>query len=108
MDHGGQAEAKGLKVGDQVLEVNRENFQNISHASAVELLRKSSQLIMRIKVMEILMLTIISPREQCCIHSHTQRQVFKIHGRIHRFRAVFLSHIFCTFVISYVSYILVK
>ena len=50
VDHGGQAEAKGLKVGDQVLELNHENFQNISHGNAVDLLRKSSQLIMRIKV----------------------------------------------------------
>ena len=50
MDSGGMADQNGLKVGDQIVEVNKQDFNNITHANAVEFLRSQVQLIMTVRV----------------------------------------------------------
>ncbi|XP_013420098.2 uncharacterized protein LOC106180619 [Lingula anatina] len=43
------AENAGLKVGDQILDVNGESFLDISHANAVKVLKASKHMIMTVK-----------------------------------------------------------
>ncbi|XP_067294992.1 whirlin isoform X2 [Pseudorasbora parva] len=49
VDRGSAAEYCGLKVGDQILEVNGRNFRSICHDEAVQILKNSSHMLMTIK-----------------------------------------------------------
>ncbi|XP_072487828.1 whirlin isoform X4 [Notamacropus eugenii] len=49
VDPGSEGESSGLKVGDQILEVNGKSFLNIAHDEAVKLLKSSRHLIMTVK-----------------------------------------------------------
>ncbi|XP_077593999.1 whirlin isoform X2 [Stigmatopora nigra] len=49
VDHGSAAECGGLKVGDQILEVNGRGFLNIPHDEAVRVLKSSRHLMMTVK-----------------------------------------------------------
>ncbi|XP_010140234.1 PREDICTED: whirlin-like, partial [Buceros rhinoceros silvestris] len=49
VDKGSEAESTGLKVGDQILEVNGRSFLSIPHDEAVKLLKCSRHLIMTVK-----------------------------------------------------------
>ncbi|XP_058015551.1 whirlin [Ahaetulla prasina] len=49
VDKDSEAENTGLKVGDQILEVNGRSFLSISHDEAVNLLKSSRHLIMTVK-----------------------------------------------------------
>ncbi|KAJ8046210.1 Whirlin [Holothuria leucospilota] len=46
VDPGGQADKKGLKVGERILKVNDEVFKDITHAQAVVCLKSAQQLTM--------------------------------------------------------------
>ncbi|KAM5258691.1 whirlin isoform 4-T4 [Hipposideros larvatus] len=49
VDSGSEAESSGLKVGDQILEVNGRSFLSILHDEAVKLLKSSQHLILTVK-----------------------------------------------------------
>lgn len=49
VDQGSEAESVGLKVGDQILDVNGISFLSIPHDEAVRILRSSRHLIMTVK-----------------------------------------------------------
>nr|XP_033818167.1 whirlin-like [Geotrypetes seraphini] len=49
VDRGSEAESAGLKVGDQILEVNGQSFLTIPHDEAVKLLKSSRHLMMTVK-----------------------------------------------------------
>ncbi|XP_060740265.1 whirlin isoform X2 [Tachysurus vachellii] len=49
VDHGSAAECGGLKVGDQILEVNGHSFHSIAHDEAVQILKSSRHMLMTIK-----------------------------------------------------------
>ncbi|KAG8010864.1 Whirlin [Nibea albiflora] len=49
VDQGSAAECGGLKVGDQILEVNGRNFLSIPHDEAVRILKSSRHLMMTVK-----------------------------------------------------------
>ncbi|XP_063000843.1 whirlin [Elgaria multicarinata webbii] len=49
VDKDSEAESTGLKVGDQILEVNGKSFLSIPHDEAVKLLKSSRHLIMTVK-----------------------------------------------------------
>ncbi|XP_012496657.1 PREDICTED: whirlin isoform X1 [Propithecus coquereli] len=49
VDAGSEAESSGLKVGDQILEVNGHSFLNILHDEAVQLLKSFRHLILTVK-----------------------------------------------------------
>ncbi|KAG1958766.1 whirlin [Pimephales promelas] len=49
VDRGSAAEYSGLKVGDQILEVNGRSFRSICHDEAVQILKNSSHMLMTIK-----------------------------------------------------------
>uniref|UniRef100_A0A9J7Y5U2 Whirlin b n=1 Tax=Cyprinus carpio carpio TaxID=630221 RepID=A0A9J7Y5U2_CYPCA len=49
VDRGSAAEYSGLKVGDQILEVNGRSFRSISHDEAVQILKNSRHMLMTIK-----------------------------------------------------------
>ncbi|XP_048369432.1 whirlin isoform X2 [Sphaerodactylus townsendi] len=49
VDKGSEAESTGLKVGDQILEVNGRSFLSLPHDEAVKILKSSRHLIMTVK-----------------------------------------------------------
>ena len=50
VDRGGLADRKGVRAGDQIIDVNGVPFDNITHAHAVELLRGKKHLILTLRV----------------------------------------------------------
>ncbi|XP_064177025.1 PDZ domain-containing protein 7-like isoform X1 [Anguilla rostrata] len=49
LDPGGLAEQHGIKMGDQILAANGVSFENISHSSAVEVLKSHTHIMLTIK-----------------------------------------------------------
>ncbi|KAL8605984.1 hypothetical protein ACOMHN_067167 [Nucella lapillus] len=49
VDPGGLAERAGVEVGDQLLQVNKQRLDNVSHASVVQLLRSHQQLVLTLR-----------------------------------------------------------
>lgn len=50
LDPGGLAEQNGIKMGDQILAANGVSFEDISHSSAVEVLKSHTHVMLTIKV----------------------------------------------------------
>lgn len=50
VDRGSRAAECGLKVGDQIVEVNGHSFVDILHAEAITILKSYQNLILTIKV----------------------------------------------------------
>lgn len=50
LDPGGLAEQNGIKMGDQILAANGVSFEDISHSSAVQLLKSHTHVMLTIKV----------------------------------------------------------
>ena len=57
MERGSLAESCGLKVGDQILEVNGHDFQSILHAEAASILKAYPTLMLTVKVCYVTMVT---------------------------------------------------
>uniref|UniRef100_A0A8C7ZUX5 PDZ domain containing 7 n=1 Tax=Oryzias sinensis TaxID=183150 RepID=A0A8C7ZUX5_9TELE len=49
LDSGGLAEQNGIKIGDQILAANGVSFEDISHSSAVEVLKSHTHIMLTIK-----------------------------------------------------------
>ncbi|XP_062873925.1 whirlin [Trichomycterus rosablanca] len=49
VDHGSAAECGGLKVGDQILDVNGQSFHSIAHDEAVRILKSSRHMLMTVR-----------------------------------------------------------
>ncbi|KAM6898634.1 PDZ domain-containing protein 7-like [Lycodopsis pacificus] len=49
LDPGGLAEQNGIKMGDQILDANGVSFEDISHSSAVEVLKSHTHVMLTIK-----------------------------------------------------------
>ena len=49
MDKGGLAEMNGIRVGDQIANVNGDSFENITHTQAVMFMKNQRHLIMTIR-----------------------------------------------------------
>lgn len=65
LDPGGLAEQNGIKMGDQILAANGVSFEDISHSSAVEVLKSHTHVMLTIKVsVEYLVFTV-----QCSMSS---------------------------------------
>lgn len=56
LDPGGLAEQNGIKIGDQILAANGVSFQDISHSSAVEVLKSHTHIMLTIKVRKTIVL----------------------------------------------------
>ncbi|XP_022339802.2 PDZ domain-containing protein 7-like isoform X3 [Crassostrea virginica] len=49
LDPGGQAESQGVKVGDQITEVNGVTFDNVTHAKAIQILTSDDHIIITLR-----------------------------------------------------------
>jgi len=59
VERGSLAESCGLKVGDQILEVNGHDFQSILHAEAASILKAYPTLMLTVKVCYVTMVTVL-------------------------------------------------
>ena len=59
VERGSLADTCGLKVGDQILEVNGHDFQSILHAEAASILKTYPMLMITVKVCNVAMDTIL-------------------------------------------------
>lgn len=50
VDRGSPAEKAGFKVGDQLMEVNGKNFENLRHKEAVEFIKSQKHIMVTLKV----------------------------------------------------------
>jgi len=50
VDPGSLAEAAGFRVGDQIMEVNGKNFENLKHNEAVEFIKSQKHIMVTLKV----------------------------------------------------------
>lgn len=53
IDKGGMAERNGLRLGDQLIDVNGIPFDNISHHDAVDVIKEQKHLILTLRVRRI-------------------------------------------------------
>ena len=58
VDPGSPAEAAGFKVGDQIMDVNGKNFENLKHVEAVEFIKSQKHIMVTLKVTKILHVTL--------------------------------------------------
>lgn len=58
MDPGSLAEEAGFRVGDQILDVNGKNFENIKHKEAVEFIKNNKHIIVTLKVLKYYFYTV--------------------------------------------------
>ena len=52
VDGGSLAEEAGFKVGDQIMEVNGKNFENIKHKEAVDFIKSQKHIVVTLKVIQ--------------------------------------------------------
>lgn len=50
VDAGSLAEQAGFKVGDQIMEVNGKNFENLKHKEAVDFIKSQKRIMVTLKV----------------------------------------------------------
>ena len=50
VDAGSLAEQAGFKVGDQIMEVNGKNFENLQHKEAVDFIKSQKHIMVTLKV----------------------------------------------------------
>ena len=50
VDAGSLAEEAGFKVGDQIMEVNGKNFENLKHKEAVDFIKAQKHIMVTLKV----------------------------------------------------------
>lgn len=56
VDPGSLADEAGFKVGDQIMEVNGKNFENLKHREAVEFIKSQKHIMVTLKVTTIIIL----------------------------------------------------
>ena len=61
VDAGSLAEGNGLKVGDQIVQLNGASLENVTHANAVEMMRAERQLVLTVLVSRPAMIAWSSP-----------------------------------------------
>lgn len=53
LDPGGLAEQNGIKMGDQIVAANGVSFEDVSHSSAVEVLKSHTHVMLTIRVRKV-------------------------------------------------------
>ena len=65
VERGSVADTCGLKVGDQILEVNGHDFHSILHAEAASILKAYPTLMITVKVCDVTMVTTLTMYLHC-------------------------------------------
>jgi len=68
VDDGSRAAVSGLKIGDQIVDVNGHSFVDILHAEAVAILKSYQSLILTIKVSYVILYSFAHCQAEVCIN----------------------------------------
>ncbi|MBN3321897.1 PDZD7 protein, partial [Atractosteus spatula] len=78
LDPGGLAEQNGIKMGDQILAANGVSFEDISHSSAVEVLKSHTHIMLTIKSVP----EVLAETEEWQLWALGVMGELRVHGRV--------------------------